>query len=200
MNIFVVHESAYESANHLCDKHVVKMIVESAQMLSTAHRVLDGTPCVRYSKNNRKLAYWHMQDLYMEHILCKPTMVNHPCTKWTMETDANYNWLRTHATGLCIEYTKRYNKIHSMDTLINNILCQTPSNINRTNNITPFAQAMPDKYKQSDAVQAYRNYYIYEKSRFAKWNKSTPAPDWYTEGVKCINTPIEETDAILQSI
>jgi len=200
MNIFVVHESAYESAKQLCDKHVVKMIVESAQMLSTAHRVLDGTSCVRYSKNNRKLSYWHMKDLYLENILCKPTMVNHPCTKWTMENDVNYKWLRAHAAGLCMEYTKRYNKIHSMDTLINDILCHVPLNINRADMITPFAQAMPDKYKQSDAVQAYRSYYINEKSRFAKWSHGSSAPEWYLEGIKCINTPIEESNAILQPI
>lgn len=200
MNIFVVHESAYESAKNLCDKHVVKMIVESAQMLSTAHRVLDGTPCVRYSKNSRKLAYWYMEDLSKETMLCKPTMVNHPCTKWVMETDANYKWLANHGIGLCLEYTARYNKVHSMEYMFNDTLSVPPTNINWNGKLTPFAQAMPEKYKQSDAIQAYRTYYIYEKSRFAKWNKSTPAPDWYTEGIKCINTPIEETNAILQSV
>jgi hypothetical protein len=51
----------------------------------------------------------------------------------------------------------------------------------------PFAQAMPDQYKNSDAVRAYRDYYIYEKSRFAKW-KTGNVPSWYTEGVSNINT------------
>ena len=198
MNIFVVDSDPVVAAHNLCDKHVVKMIVETAQMLSTAHRVLDGVECQRLSKNNRKLKYWRLNDIFMEQKLCLPTMVNHPCTKWAMTCNENYHWLAIHGVGLCDAYTTRYNKIHSMHGLITVYLTNPPKSINRDMWMTPFAQAMPEKYKNEDAVKAYRDYYIYEKSRFAKWNRGESAPDWYLDGVSnIINTSNEELNAIL---
>lgn len=198
MNIFVVSKDPIEAAHSLCDKHVVKMIVETAQMLSTAHRVLDGVECQRLSKNNRKLKYWRLDDIFMEQYLCLPTMVNHPCTKWAMKCSENYYWLTMHGIGLCEAYTTRYGKIHSMQYLMEKFLDKTPKSINNDLFLTNFAQAMPDKYKNECAITAYRNYYIHEKSRFAQWNKGQNAPEWYVRGVsELINTPKEEMNAIL---
>lgn len=175
MNIFVVDSNPYRAAGDLCDKHVVKMIVESAQMLSTAHRVLDGTPTIRITKSGRKVKHWVHPE--WENELCLPTMVNHPCTKWAMTNMSNYDWLWRHTVGLLREYNSRYGKIHSMSDMIKCQLIHHPTNI-KDGNLTPFAQAMPDQYRSDDAVVAYRKYYIGEKRRFAKWSKSQ-TPSWW---------------------
>lgn len=134
-----------------CDKHVVKMILESAQMLCTVFSKIE-TP------------YKH-------------THVNHPCTKWSRESYENYQWLLSHAFELCNQYNLRYGKTHKSQAIIQ--WCSDNVNENMFNKMgrTPFAQAMPDKYKQPDAVGAYRTYYLNEKMAFAKW-KNDNKPDW----------------------
>jgi hypothetical protein len=177
MNIFAVQPNPLDAAHDLCDKHVVKMIVESAQMLSTAHRVLDGNATIRISKSNRKLKHWVHPCTVRDAKLCLPAMVNHPCTIWVMQGSDNYMWLWQHTTGLLKEYTDRYSKQHSMRGLVNDYLSTLPVNIRR-GQLSPFAQAMPEHYKTDDAVTAYRNYYIGDKKRFAKWSKTSP-PSWF---------------------
>lgn len=177
MNIFVLNPSPDSAARDMCDKHVVKMIVETAQMLSTAHRVLDGVEGVRISKTGRKIKHWTHPDPEWDMRLCLATMVNHPCTRWAMRSSENYEWLCDHGIGLLKQYTLRYDKVHSMQSLYSLYLFNTPKNI-EIGAITPFAQAMPEQYRCGDAVTAYRNYYIGEKKRFAKWAK-TPVPSWF---------------------
>jgi hypothetical protein len=177
MNIFVVDPNPHKAATDLCDKHVVKMIVETAQMLSTAHRVLDGTESTRISKTGRKIKHWQHPDSNWDSRLCLATMINHPCTRWAMQSSENYEWLWDHGMGLLKQYTLRYHKIHSMQNLFLDCLFDHPQKI-EIRSITPFAQAMPDQYRNADAVVAYRNYYIGEKRRFATW-KFTPSPDWW---------------------
>jgi len=182
MNIFVLDSDAATSARMMCDKHVVKMIVETAQMLSTAHRVLDGEQTIRITKSNRKIKHWVHPDPEKDRVLCLPTMVNHPCTVWSMQTDSNYSWLYDHGIGLLKQYTLRYGKVHSMQNLFGHHLIEAPNKI-QTGELTPFAQAMPDKYRCCDAITAYRNYYIGEKKRFAKWSRSQ-IPAWFvSDGV-----------------
>lgn len=178
MNIFVVNASPRQAASELCDKHVVKMIVESAQMLSTAHRVIDGQASTRTTKTGRKVKDWVHPDPNLDMSLCFAVMVNHPCTKWAMVNDQNYMWLQQHAVGLLDEYTARYGKVHSMDELIRAMLANPPRKMAAASEMTPFAQAMPDKYRNPDAVTAYRNYYMGEKSRFAVW-KTNRKPQWW---------------------
>jgi hypothetical protein len=172
MNIFVLDNDAATSAQMMCDKHVVKMILESCQLLSTAHHVLDGEP-LEVNTGKRK---------YKTHIctkknICKATMVNHPCTIWARETKSNYLWLWRHAYALCKEYTSRYNKVHAMEHMLLNELYEPPVNISK-GKLTSFAQAMPDQYKDNNAVVAYRKYYLGEKTRFAKWSYSE-TPEWF---------------------
>lgn len=181
MNIFVLNNDPYVAAEMMCDKHVVKMIVESCQLLSTAHHVLDGVPITKISKNGRTLNTFEKQ---APHIL-KCTMINHPCSIWTRETRNNYVWLWKHTDGLLQQYGLRYSKTHAYTNLIHNVLWKTPTNIPDAL-ITEFAQAMPDQYKDPDPVYAYQQYYINEKSRFAKWKTQIPA--WYSEGINNLNT------------
>lgn len=172
MNIFVLDRDAATAARMMCDKHVVKMILESCQLLSTAHHVLDGDP-LHVNTGKRKYKTF----VCTKKNICKATMVNHPCTIWTRETRSNYLWLWKHAYALCKEYTRRYNKTHIMEHMLLNELYDVPVNIAK-GPITPFAQAMPDAYRDQNAIVAYRKYYINEKSRFAKW-KLNDAPEWF---------------------
>jgi hypothetical protein len=173
MNIFVLDPDAATSARMMCDKHVVKMILESCQLLSTAHHVLDGDIVTTKGKKREYKTYSNGN---MN--ICRCTMINHPCTIWTRETRANYLWLWKHAHALCKEYTRRYGKVHAMEKMLDEDLFLPPKNITKAK-LTPFAQAMPEQYKNSDAAIAYRNYYIHEKARFAKW-KFTEEPEWFS--------------------
>jgi hypothetical protein len=161
MNIFYLDSHPKVAAQMMCDKHVVKMILESAQMLSTTHRVLDGD------------TYADMMGLY------KIAHKNHPSTKWVRESPANYTWLYDHMIALMGEYTWRYNKHHATERLIEP-LRKPPIVLLETlqKGFTDPPQCMPDHCKDDDTVKAYRKYYISEKSDFAKW-KSRPRPFWW---------------------
>lgn len=157
MNIFYLHHDPKLCAQQTCDKHVVKMIVETAQLLSTAHHVLDG--------ETGKQIY-------------KKTHANHPSAIWARKADSNYVWLWCLLVSLCKEYTHRYGKIH---------LCQRSGLVQRLMELpagipvgpfTPPTPAMPDEYKTADALQSYHNYYNGSKSKFATW-KQRPVPKWF---------------------
>lgn len=158
MNIFVLDTDPKVAAKMMCDKHVVKMIVESAQMLSTIREA-----------NGCKAPY-------------KPTHAKHPCTVWAGKTKQNYQWLYDHGIALCSEYTNRYSRTHKCEEYFHVFFKDIPSNLPETG-LTSFAQAMPSQYKQDNAVDAYRLYYISDKYRFAKW-KNSETPDWFIEGLK----------------
>ena len=172
MNIFVLDKDPQIAAQMMCDKHVVKMIVESAQMLSTAHRVLEGTEWTDYAKNGRRIKRWKSPYKLMEDLLYKASFVGHPCTQWVMKNDKNYYWLTEH----------RYGKVHKTDDMISLIRYRKPQNIPIADSITPFAQAMPEEYKNDNAVEAYRAYYLGEKTGFAKW-KNAETPSWFKEAL-----------------
>ena len=178
MNIFVVDECPIESARMLCDKHIVKMPIESAQMLSTTHRFVDGASRTAFAINGRKFTTWGHPDSRLDGFLYRSTMINHPCTVWTRENIENYMWHAEHAMELCREYTRRYDRIHGSQNVIEWCLHNVPKNI-QNGTITQWAQAMPTKYQDRyNSVQAYRNYYIGDKMRFAKW-KNTQVPFWW---------------------
>ncbi len=163
MNIFILADSPQESAVAHCDKHVCKMMIEYAQMLSTAHRVLDGDEVISES-------------------LYKVAHKNHPCTIWARTSKKNYLWLFRLWKNLSMEYTLRYGKFHASWVKLNRFLEFPPKNIS-DGNLTEQPQCMPEYCKdKEDVVEAYRNYYIKEKSNFAKWNY-TIVPDWFTEGI-----------------
>ncbi len=154
MNIFYLDRSPSIAAQYHCDKHVVKMILEYAQLMSTAHVVLD----------NEQVAY-------------KSTHKNHPSAIWARQSDYNYRWLYELFRGVCVEYTSRYGKIHMTESKFSLTLSQLPKNIT----MGPFTnppQCMPDKYKGNDTVIAYQSYYNGEKVKFAKW-KNGNTPPWF---------------------
>ena len=154
VNIFVLHSDPVRAASYHCDKHVCKMVIESAQMLSTAHV------------------------FYGNDAPYKESHVNHPCSKWVRESLDNYRWLCNMSLTLCKEYIRRYGKIHKCQKAIEWAIENEPPV--ESVGLTPFAQAMPEQYRDDDAVDAYRKYYLGEKSRFAKW-KMGDIPSWYKE-------------------
>ena len=108
MNIFILDNNPVKAAQMQCDKHVPKMVVESGQMLSTVHRMLDGKMERRLSKSGKvRVQYWKLAD-DRENILYKACHFNHPSTIWTRESIENYMWHYNHFAALCDEYTYRY--------------------------------------------------------------------------------------------
>jgi hypothetical protein len=182
MNIFVLDECPSQASEYHCDKHVPKMIVESAQMLSTAHRVLDGEMYIDDS-GKRKIKRWRLEESTSEDIFYKACYVNHPCNIWLRESKENYNWLYELFVCLCDEYSKRFKKTHLTETKLKYLLQPTPKSISAGPR-TPFAQCMPDEYKDKDPVVAYRNFYLYDKSRFAQWDKLNNEPVWWLKKPK----------------
>lgn len=177
MNIFVVDEDPIIAAEMLCDKHCIKMILESCQLLSTAHHVCDGQQIQVTGKRTYTTYACKKPNLL------KATMINHPCTIWARAARDNYLWLWKHAYAMCKEYTRRYGKVHKLEALLLGDLYNPPKHIPK-GKLTPFAQAMPDDCRDANAVIAYRKYYITAKVDIAKW-KMNNAPTWYTE--RCVD-------------
>lgn len=177
MNIFILSDQPQKAAREHNDKHVVKMILESGQMLSTAHRMLDGKEYIEKSRTGRNVRRWKHPNSNMESTLYKAVHMNHPCTIWTRESQGNYYWHFELFKALCEEYMYRYNKVHATQEKLMELLSHHPKNIMDADQ-TPFAQAMPDYCKNIDAVKAYRKYYIHEKNGFANW-KGRSKPRWY---------------------
>ena len=158
------------------DKHVVKMILEYAQLLSTAHRVLDGTLIDGYSKTGRKQKRYVLSG-NLDSILYASTHINHPSAVWVRQSDKNYSWLFEMFESLLEEYTYRYGKKHACEKLVWALEVR-PNNIPRGNFTQP-TPAMPDEVKiVGDSIASYRNYYINNKSHLAKWKKR-PVPNWF---------------------
>lgn len=154
MNIFILDNDPAQAAIYHCDKHVVKMVLESAQMLCT----------------NLNLA--KVETPY------KSCHMNHPCTIWARKTRSNFVWLCDLGLSLCMEYTYRYGKVHKSEEVIE--YCYSMRDTIQDGELTKFAQAMPEEFKDCDPVKAYRQFYIGEKKDFAVWSKRD-IPNWFKE-------------------
>ena len=157
MNIFYLHPNTQKCASYHCDKHVVKMILESAQLLSTAH---------------------HEHDSPFSAQVYRKTHANHPSAIWTRESTRHYRWLYRLFEALSAEYTHRYSKTHKSFAKLASILQNIPDNMPTTTWSDP-PQCMPSIYKQCDTVSAYRAYYLGDKT-FAEWRHSKK-PHWFTK-------------------
>jgi hypothetical protein len=141
MNIFYLHHNPKRCAKWHVDRHVVKMILETCQLLCSAIWLSGGT------------AY------------CKLTHANHPSAIWTRANKSNWNWLKELGIALCEEYTYRYGKIHALDSVIRELeVPDIPDG-----DFFPPTPAMSDEYKASDSITSYRNYYILGKSHLHFW-------------------------------
>jgi hypothetical protein len=175
MNIFAIDSDPGQAAVWMVDKHVVKMILESAQLLCTAHRMLDGVQYIDKTKTGRNVKRWRLADPQDDMLLYSATHINHPSAVWCRETRGNYEWLYRHFQALCLEYTHRYGKYHKCMNMWDH-LNMTPRNINQ-GNLQEFSVAMDKQYIVStDPIENYRNYYKIGKARMHKWTKRNPPP------------------------
>ncbi len=181
MNIFYVAECPVEAAQALVDKHVVKMVLETAQLLSTAHRVLDGREIIGTSPSGRKQKQWQLYDA-RENFLYKATHINHPSAVWARSSIMNYSWLADHLFALLEEYTYRYDKRHKVLGELSYMLNSPPKNLEEFDFTEPPC-CMDEKYIISEnVVDNYRNYYILGKSDLHCWKRRDP-PNWIYEPV-----------------
>lgn len=155
MNIFILDWDVKKCAQYHVDKHVVKMILETAQLLCGVHHLAsEVTPEIPYKLSHK----------------------NHPCSIWARESLTNYFYLCELGLELCYEYTYRYGKRHKSQDVIEWCIVNKPAIVDI--DFTIPAMAMPDEYKVGDVVESYRNYYRGAKSGFANW-KGREIPEWY---------------------
>ena len=167
MNIFFLHPKPRRCARWHCDKHVVKMLLETCQLLYTCHWMINGgiavvasAPFVKEGQRGYKKSHW-----------------NHPCGKWLRESQFSYIWLAALGLELLREYNFRYpGKIHACAVHIEWLAANVPEGLVNRGWIEP-ACAMPDKYKSGDPVASYRRYYIGDKIGFAKYT-NRHRPHW----------------------
>ncbi len=179
MNIFYIDEDPVVAAQCLVDKHCVKMILESAQLLSTAHRYLDGHLVMGKSDTGRNVKRWILADS-REPVLYQATHINHPSAIWCRASVENYNWLVDHFFALMNEYTHRYGKHHKCSGDIAYMLQSPPHKLEEFD-MTKMPCAMGDEYIISDEpVINYRNYYKVAKASLHKWTNRQP-PEWIYE-------------------
>ena len=155
MNIFFLDYDPKKCAQYHNDKHVVKMILETAQLLCGVHHTI--------SNETTNIPY-------------KLSHKNHPCAIWSRESLSNYLYLCDLGLELCKEYTYRYGKRHKSQEVIEWCITNLP-NISDKDFTTP-PKAMPDEYKVNDVIESYRNYYRGAKKDFAKW-KNREIPEWF---------------------
>jgi hypothetical protein len=155
MNIFLLDTDTKKCAQYHCDKHVVKMILETAQLLCGVH---------------------HMTDQVTDQVPYKLSHKNHPCAIWSRESLSNYLYLCDLGLELCKEYTYRYGKRHKSQDVIEWCVTNKPNICDKE--FTEPARAMPNEYKVDSVVESYRNYYIGEKSKIAVW-KNREIPEWF---------------------
>jgi len=199
MNIFYLNNDPKLCAEMHLDKHVVKMILEYAQLLSTAHRVLDGTVSTRLSKSGRKQQYYPLAG-ERDNFLYSATHVNHPSAVWVRHSYENYEWLYKLFIALLDEYTHRYGRIHATARLID-ALYTPPIHIPKGIGFTEPTPAMPNEVKvlrevatdryEIDSIKSYHKYYIHNKVHIAKWTKRE-IPLWYSEGIKSAYLQLSE--------
>ena len=181
MNIFYLDKDAKTSAMMHCDSHASKMIVEYAQLMSTAHRVCDGKEVRRLSKSNRLLKTYDHPEPQLDHTLYKSCHVNHPSAIWVRQSKKNYRWLYELWTELNTEFMYRYDKDvpHLSYSKLKYALFSPPENMEEGVFTEP-TQAMPDDVKNESSITAYRDYYIKYKTHLHKW-KNRSVPYWLEE-------------------
>lgn len=182
MNIFFLDSHPEICAQMHNDKHCVKMVLEYSQLLSTAHRVLDGIESTELSSSGRKTKRWKLQD-GRDTILYSATHINHPSAIWARQSNSNYTWLHNLLVALCREYTYRYGKIHKCESsgLVDS-LKKLPNTIS-VGNFTEPTPAMPvHVIVSNDSIASYRNYYNQNKQHLASWQgkvNSRSIPEWF---------------------
>jgi hypothetical protein len=164
MNVFAVDPDPRRAARALCDRHVVKMTLESAQILCTVARL-----------------HGHWAPYRLTH-------PDHPCVVWAGASAGNWRWVVRHGLALADEYERRYRRTHRSRKVIAALAarCAGPRKGARRR---PFVLVMPERYRGPDAVAAYRRYLVREKSHFATWKQPARRPRWWGDGPTTTRAP-----------
>lgn len=182
MNIFVLDNDHKKCAEYHPNQQLPKMVLESCQLMSAAHRMIDGKLVEGFNANGRKRKEYKLSDPKIDKIIYSASHTGHPCTLYTKETVDNYLWLWEHTKYLSEEFTYRTGKVHLSWEKLGKILATPPKGLTKTG-LTEFCQCFPSQYKvDRDAVQGYRNYFNAEKqilqNRPAQWKKRD-IPYWF---------------------
>ena len=185
MNIFVLSRDAREAALFHCNKHVIKMILESAQMLCAAHWIhllkKEGKSLKDFARVKDAQSWLYENTDVSLHPPWKLTHSRHPCTLWTCENISNYMWHSRLGENLLKEYTRRYGKRHKSEIVHEWLNENSPVDI-KNKALTKWPLCMPDECKVSkDAVTSYRNYYKKYKNNIAVWEPRAHTPKWFVE-------------------
>ena len=186
MNRFIIEDNPVGCAQSLCDSHVIKMVLEEGQMLSTVHRLVDGHEYTGKTKTGRNKKAWKIvhgiATTERDDTLYKACHYNHPCTIWSRETRGNYEWSFKLFEAIAKEYTHRYDKTHKTYQALGKYLYWPPANIDQSMEVTPFPLAMgaaPECINTDDPVQSYRDFYHTKQERFKMvWSRRDP-PSWW---------------------
>lgn len=179
MNIFFLSWVIDICVQYHCDKHVIKMILETTQLLSTCHHVVDPIKAEDYEKLG---------------LIYRKTHPNHPCSLWLRDCKENYIWLCHFGLALCKEYAYRYDKQpsdHKCHRMLMFLIHHVPSLPSNNGVITQPKLAMPDQYKTADPIYSYRMYYLNEKQRMLVWRKRSP-PTWVPPQLHVIHNQHEQ--------
>ena len=182
MNIFYLNENPELCAQEHNDKHVVKMCIEYAQLMSTAHRVLDGELWYGRTVNGRKIARYFLDDGEMNEVLYKASHIRHPSNIWVRDSVQHYEWLYDMWTSLCGEYKYRYGRVHESFRKLELFLMLPPRNL-KDKGFTqppPAMKSFPECIVPKDSIKSYKNYYWTAKRKFSIWTKR-PKPEWWVE-------------------
>lgn len=176
MNIFYFDPDPKVCAKEHCDKHLVKMIVEYAQLLSSNYRFLEGELYFTFSTKGKKVKRYLLEEP-LESKLYKATHLNHPSSLWTRESSLHYQWLFKLYCACCAEYTKRYGKSHASETLKPYLENIPPSLGNKGFHEPPCI--MGEEYiVKGNTIESYRNYYREAKAYFTTWKIPAEKPEW----------------------
>ena len=178
MNIFILDEDPVKAAKFQCDDHVIKMTLESAQMLCTAHRVLDGSEQLVLSSNGRRIKKFVFND-DRDFVFYQAAHISHPCSVWTRVSKENYKWLFQHFSALAAEYTFRFNKIHKSWKELSALLKFYPLNIPQ-HLLTPYAKALTLRkpISSNSIVDIYRQFYQEKMQRMRFRYTKRLVPNW----------------------
>lgn len=180
MNIFYLNRDPKVCAQMHNDSHCSKMIIEYAQLMSTAHRFLDGEMYYGLTKNGRKIQRWRHPDEEMEGVLYKASHIKHPSGIWVRHSKQNYLWLYEMWTELNTEFMYRYNhnQPHESYRKLHKVLEKSPKCMYELGFCEPYQAMFDDVKNPHDSMRAYQDYYIKYKQHLAKWTKRG-IPYWY---------------------
>ena len=175
MNIFILSWIIENCVKYHCDKHVIKMILETTQLLSTCQHMTNSTQAQKWTDESK---------------IYRKTHMNHPSSLWTRECRENYIWLCHLGLALCREYGFRYDKQpedHKCHSKLVFLITHVPPQLSDNGGVITIPKmAMPDQYKSENPVLSYRTYYLNDKARMLVWRKRGP-PNWVPKSLHNIH-------------